>query len=340
MQNCVIFVADALRFDYMPKIFSKKNVVIKTLSQATYTPPSFTSLISSLSPENHNVRWFLDNFDTKKATIFDFFENGSYYDSPDDPMSKIVFKNLPCPVELKDISEPFVWIERLMDTHTPYGKINHGNEILNDVSNERTQMGENFLKNSIRRGTIKEDYIKGVKSLEEHLNYHIQELEKRDIIDNTLIVITSDHGELLGERIYLRKRYSHSWPICRQLVEIPTVFLNYNIDCSHMRQIDILPTCLEILKIPYNEKNFDGISVINGGNEYTMTGKVIGGFHSIKKYFIANFKYNEKTNNYEQLKHEEIFRFLIDLKLNSIALGKLIRSRVIDQAIRLRNTRK
>ena len=118
MRNLVILVADSLRYDYLPKTIKGKGSTIKTLAQATYTPPSFASLVLGLSPEDHKVRWFFDTVAISKASVFDFFRNGCFFDHPDDPMSKIVLKKWANNLELKEIPEPFVWIERLMDTHT------------------------------------------------------------------------------------------------------------------------------------------------------------------------------------------------------------------------------
>jgi len=304
MRNLVILVADSLRFDYLPKSIKEKGTVIKTLTQATYTPPSFASLISGLSPENHNVRWFFDSFDTSKATVFDYFDNYCFFDHPTDPMSKIVLRKFANNLDLKTIHEPFVWVERLMDTHTPYGEIKHGNEIPSNVTHsiDRTQIGD-----PTKYSNLKKAYRKGVKSLEEHFWMHVRELKERGILDRTLVVLTSDHGELLGERVYLTKRRGHSWPICRQLVEVPTVFLNYKIQAQCMRTIDIVPTCLDVLGIQTSE-TFDGRSIIKND---VFEGKVLGRIHGIHGYYyISEWKYNELKKRFEPKGFDEKIRLI------------------------------
>lgn len=94
-----------------------------------YTPTSIASIVTLKNPQNHNVRDFFDALDLKFMTIFRLFQNWSYYDRPEDPMSKIVLKYCPRPEELTNMKEPFVWIERALETHIPYGEIKHGNNV-------------------------------------------------------------------------------------------------------------------------------------------------------------------------------------------------------------------
>jgi len=243
LKNLFIFVADALRYDYTPKSIVKAGTLVPTLAPSLYTPPSFASLVTSLNPHNHNVRKISDTMNPKLNTVFDLFKNGGYYDHPDDVMSKIVFKHLPKARELKETKEPFVVVERAMETHAPYGKVKHGNEL----ARLKLVGGEYFNKMS-KEGRIKREYRKGAKRVEKHFWMHLKELKEKGIFDRTLIVFTSDHGEMLGERYLFKKVYAHLFPPCKQLVKVPTVFLNQDLDIEFMRTIDIVPTCLGLMK--------------------------------------------------------------------------------------------
>jgi len=255
MKNLVIFVADSLRYDYIPKTIAKKGSLIKTLSPSLYTSTSFASLLTARSPENHNVRTFFDSLDPRIKTVFDVFEHGSYYDHPNDPMSKIVLKNCPSPIELKEMEEPFVWVERAMDTHIPYGRMRHGNEI----SRKNGVVGKEYI-HALLSGKIDrvKEYIKGVRGVEEHFWSHIDELKSMGVYERTLVIFTADHGELLGE--YCTADV-HNYPPCRELVEVPTVFLNMKLGIDLMRSIDILPTALSILGKKRLFGKCDGVDV-------------------------------------------------------------------------------
>jgi hypothetical protein len=82
------------------------------------------------------------------------------------------------------------------------------------------------------------------------------------LIDNTLIIFTSDHGELLGE--YGGLTY-HNRPPCPELVYVPTVFINpiikpQKINNYILRHVDLCPTIASIIKkkIPYE---MDGVDI-------------------------------------------------------------------------------
>lgn len=242
MKNILVFVADSLRYDYVPASIGHAGTLIKTLAPSLYTSTSFASLITARSPEHHNVRSFFDALNHHVPTVFDLFPYGSYYDHPVDPMCTIVLRNCPQPTELTAMKEPFVWIERALDTHIPYAKITHGNDIFSDYIQ---QSGKAYIK-ALARGEINryEEYVKGVKSVEAHFWKHVNELKTMDVYENTLIIFTSDHGELLGEHWV---GDVHNYPPCQELIEVPTVFLNTKIDYDFMRTIDIIPTALGIV---------------------------------------------------------------------------------------------
>lgn len=249
----MIFVADALRYDYLPKSIAKAGNVIKTLAPSLYTPTSFASLVTAKSPENHNVRTFFDSLDMRLKTVFDVFEYGSYYDHPNDPMCKIVLRHCPSPKELTEMEEPFVWVERAMDTHIPYGHIKHGNEVKNT-----TLAGKEYQYALYsRKLDARKEYKEGVEEVERHFWSHIDELKDTGVLERTLIIFTSDHGELLGEF----GRFTHNYPPCRELVEVPTVFLGTNLNVEFMRSIDIIPTALGILKPKRYLDGCDGVDI-------------------------------------------------------------------------------
>lgn len=265
LKNLFFFIADSLRYDSIPESIAREGILIKTAAPSLSTPVSFASIVSARNPQNHNVRSFFDALDIKIKTVFDFFKNGSYFDHPSDPMSKIVLKRCPPPKELCEMEEPFVWIERAMETHIPYGKIKHGNSVI-ELTRKDGLIGLEYKK-SLYKGEIDpvRAYKYGVQQVEKHFWTHVKDLEKMGILEDTLIIFTSDHGELLGEY----GCFTHNHPPCEQLITIPTVFFECDIDIRFMRSIDIVPTALELLG--YNNKiNFksDGLNVLQPSDKY------------------------------------------------------------------------
>ncbi len=58
--------------------------------------------------------------------------------------------------------------------------------------------------------------------LDRRLGMLIQELSQRGVLDNTLVIITSDHGEHLGDHLL----FFHGCSLYRQLVQVPLVIIN------------------------------------------------------------------------------------------------------------------
>jgi arylsulfatase A-like enzyme len=242
IRNLFIFVADALRYDYAPKSITRAGALVTTLAPSLYTPTSFASLMTAMDAPNHNVRTFSDVLDPAIKTVFDLFENGGYYDHPDGELTNMAFRNLPKAEELADTKEPFAIVERAMESHAPYGQIKHGNDLSHLELIESA-----YIQEMKRKGRIEDEYRRGAREVEKHFWAHVDELKDRGILDRTLVVFTSDHGELLGERFLLRKNYVHSFPPRRELVKVPTVFLNRDLGIEFMRTVDIVPTCISLM---------------------------------------------------------------------------------------------
>lgn len=240
MDNIVVIVADSLRYDAVPERIAAEaaSATIPTLASSLHTPTSFASLFTGREAQHHNVREFFEDLDPAIETAFDRFEHASFWDGPVSALNKHVFQS--DITDLDAMEEPFIWIERLMDTHMPYGKMGHAQDY------DFEESGDTYLQRLRDEGRLEAAYREGVDALDEHFFRHVTELEERGILDDTLVVLTSDHGELLGERFLLQRRYEHNYPPIRPLVEVPTVFYNADVDADAMRLVDVLPTALGI----------------------------------------------------------------------------------------------
>lgn len=79
----------------------------------------------------------------------------------------------------EDRSRPFFIFVNYLDVHSPYisetQKFSHGN------------------------GTTVDYYDDGIADLDTHIGELLQAMQKRHLTQNTLLIVTADHGELLGE---------------------------------------------------------------------------------------------------------------------------------------------
>jgi arylsulfatase A-like enzyme len=105
---------------------------------------------------------------------------------------------------------------------------------------------------------------------DEQIGRFLDGLEARDRVENTLVVLTSDHGEGLGEH----GERSHGYLACEGTMRIPMIFSMPDrlpegaVRSDLARHVDIVPTTLEILGIEEGHRDrFYGKSLFADGEE-------------------------------------------------------------------------
>jgi len=103
-------------------------------------------------------------------------------------------------------------------------------------------------------------YDANIRYADDYVEKLYNELEELGIADETLIVITSDHGEAFGEYGF----WDH-WSSYRNISQLPLIFAGPDIKHAEVQDytqnIDVLPTLLELadIKVP---KGLDGKSMV------------------------------------------------------------------------------
>lgn len=117
--------------------------------------------------------------------------------------------------------------------------------------------GETATEEIIRKILV--GYSAAVKELDERIGQLLDLLEEMDLLKNTAIIYTSDHGEQLG--------YHGLWWKCcmfEQSVHIPMLLYHPDIGpgtvCEPVSLVDVFPTICDILQIPQPEE-IDGKSL-------------------------------------------------------------------------------
>ena len=92
-------------------------------------------------------------------------------------------------------------------------------------------------------------YDQEIAFTDQQISRLIEELKRRKMYDNTIIVLTSDHGEEFGEHggEYHETLYQESL-LCPLVIKAPSLQSSDNGTIA--QQIDILPTILGLLKLP------------------------------------------------------------------------------------------
>ena len=101
----------------------------------------------------------------------------------------------------RDRQRPFFAFLNYFDVHGPYGG------------------PRNYPKPSWPQQTEVDAYDDGVKYVDDYIGKLMEELDRRGLANDTLVVITSDHGESLGQHQLQNPRQSVYW----ELIHVPLV---------------------------------------------------------------------------------------------------------------------
>jgi arylsulfatase A-like enzyme len=92
----------------------------------------------------------------------------------------------------------------------------------------------------------------------------VDELRDNGLLENTLVVITADHGEMLGEN---NGPIGHGWAVTPELSNIPLIIIDprspgYKINYTIGAQVDLLPTILDLVAIDLpHDHLYQGVSL-------------------------------------------------------------------------------
>jgi len=213
---------------------------------------------------------------------------------------------------------PFFIFIHYWDVHLPYNcpKDLHGKfyeetpnskkieEILAKIRNKKWR---NYLKESLRGAKTTDDvvawYDGAIAHVDRNIGKLIEFLKRCDILDNTLLVITSDHGESLTEHeIYFEHHGLYDINIHVPLIFwYPSKLPNGKRLNSLVQHVDVVPTILDIINIRKNI-DFDGKSLlllINGKVKEHRTVVFVEESSAQRKRAIRTerFKYIQSISN-------------------------------------------
>ena len=247
VENIVIFVSDSLRWDCMPDAVKRLGLTVKTIASSTFTAAAFPSIVSGLYPCHHRTYSFyhelpvdvpnllgLPGYNTSLWTETAWVQ----YDPPETaPIYKVLRQK--ARIALRHIEPPFIYMENDKGGHSPYGS--SFEDYKGDNAHFYRSLGGN-------KREMAEKYQQSIDASVRVFARRMDELHSRNLADRTLVIFTSDHGELLGEYGGLA---GHEWPICPELVYVPTTFIHPSLEPGiaegTMNQVDIAPTSLGAL---------------------------------------------------------------------------------------------
>ena len=155
----------------------------------------------------------------------------------------------------KDEDDYFLWIE-VFDPHEPFDCPDeylqlYGDEWQGPLYNWSGY--ERVEEESAASRHLQKQYAGTLTMMDEWFGKLLDELERQNALDDTLIILTTDHGHLLGERGLTGKNNWHAW---NELAHIPLiVHLPGSQHAGERRDqltqnIDLMPTILDYFGVP------------------------------------------------------------------------------------------
>lgn len=234
--NVYIFVCDSLRFDECPAEVCRRGVTVPTIAQGLCTPPSMASLVTGQYPPRHGVEWFGHTLADTPPSLFDIEDIETGFTSMWDDETLAAVVGSPPDRTLSDVTEPFLLVE-----HDHGGHVNY--------PDYRDMSPAQMLRDHVDSKTIRTQYRAGIRDSVNRFQQRLRTLTQSNVLAETLVIFTSDHGELLDERGGF---IGHQLPACPTLAEVPTVFMHPALPTGtvadgYLRHVDILPTVSQLL---------------------------------------------------------------------------------------------
>ena len=158
-------------------------------------------------------------------------------------------------LELVDSTEePFFLWAHYMDPHGPYSPLREYQEVFHDeyVGMKRAQ---ELYKRSVledpegvtdaERRELVNLYDEEIRYADAQLGRFLDELESRGLLEETLVILTADHGDAFGERGY----FGHPRELDEELLRVPLVVHAPGLSSGEVETpaslADVVPTILE-----------------------------------------------------------------------------------------------
>lgn len=251
-------------------------------SNSPWTKPTMGTLFTSLYPTEHQAFYWTDDLSDKNLSLPEVFRNKNY--------ATYAIQTNPCITETHNFKQGFKYYEEMvlekaeivtahfnswvkkhkkkpffaylhyMDTHSPYNAPREFSEIFGIKNNTPLNPGE-FKTLDIRilneiglsqgdKNQLVSLYDGAIKYFDYNFKKIIDNLEKLGILDNTIIILTSDHGEEFWEH----GGFAHGHTLYNELLHIPLI-IRYSSHLPakhikpHVQLLDLFPTILSMARI-------------------------------------------------------------------------------------------
>jgi arylsulfatase len=273
---------------------ARDGAVFDGLSPSSWTKPATASLLTGLYPVRHQAvdRW--DRLSPAAIPLAERLRRRGYHTlgastnewvSPvfgfDRGFDRFVMdRNFPGPKLVRELlpaldrlEPPFFLYVHLVDPHSPYrpaagwdGRpLSAALQAAGPVTVEEIDTTQRYPRPAAFLSRATDLYDGGIRAADDALRALVERLRRRGLMRSTILVVTADHGEALGEHDHM----GHGQTLYQELLRIPLV-----IDAPHRFRggrrpgraslLDVAPTLAELLGWPREpgDPGFDGVSLV------------------------------------------------------------------------------
>ena len=146
------------------------------------------------------------------------------------------------------------------------------------------------------------DYSKTVKSLDDNVGRLLDYLEEAGLIDNTLIVYTSDQGFYMGEHGWFDKRFMYEESLHTPLImKLPKGYDRRGDITQMVQNIDYAPTFVELAgaTVPDDIQGESLLPLLKGENPENWRQSIYYHFYEYPAEHMVKRHYGVRTDRYK-----------------------------------------
>ena len=146
------------------------------------------------------------------------------------------------------------------------------------------------------------DYMKTVKSLDDNVGRVLDYLEENGLLDNTLVVYTSDQGFYMGEHGWFDKRFMYEESMRTPLImRLPKEFDRKGDITEMVQNIDYAPTFLELagVKVPDDIQGVSLLPLLKGEKPADWRRSLYYHFYEYPAEHMVKRHYGVRTDRYK-----------------------------------------
>ena len=315
---------------HLDKLAKRGLVLTNYVSNSSWTRPSYTTIITGLSKREHGVEleggWRLrpeittiaerfkragyrtagvtGNVLVRKSWGFDqgyqVYEDSITLNLKAFPRDNILINRA---IEwLKGVrSKPFFLSLFLTSSHPPYRPPKGRRKFLSELP-EGTIIEHPFREYKKKLPRLDHErivaaYDDEIRYMDEELQRLIDYLSDSGRLENTVVVVTADHGEIFGEH----NCYLHAYHMWEPVLRVPFILLAPNLqldgfyDERPFTHLDIVPTLLDLVGIERDDDDLAGMSIVTALQDISLNHRRImfsqHNAHGVRRQAIRDDRY-------------------------------------------------